>query len=1040
MSSLPVKPTRIRILVVEDEAVVARDICQQLREQGYDPVANTATGEAAIDLAGQHRPDLVLMDIHLAGEMDGITAARTIRERFALPVVFLTAFSGRETLERAREAEPFGYIIKPFDEQDLRTVIEMAVFKHRAEARQRASEARYRALTESAHDGIITVDAAGNIANWNRGATHIFGYTASAILGQSLSLLLPARFRADHHGNVAHVMSGAEHRAIGQTIELVGLHQDGHEFPLELSLARWETPEGRFVTAIVRDITERRRTEDQLRRLTLFPELNPNPVLAFEADGSLSYANPAALVMAQKLGLDDVPALLPKETPRFVAACLQSGEPLLRLETAVGSHTVSWSFYPQIALQMVHCYAGDITERKRTEERMRLQSAALEAAVNSVVITDTAGTIQWVNPAFCQITGYTKEEAVGQNPRVLKSGHQPSDYYAEMWRTITAGRSWRGEFVNRRKDGTLYTENVTITPVRDADGRIRHYVAIKQDISALKQSIAELNAAHAELAEKNVVLQNALVEARAAVEAKASFLATMSHEIRTPMNGVLGIASLLRATAPLTPEQLDYIETIHSSGDTLLALINDVLDYSKIDSVHLDLERVPFDLRLCLEETLEALAPRAQQKHLDLAAQIDDAVPATIVGDAVRLRQVLTNLVGNALKFTEHGEVVIEVSATPAAEGQALLRFSVRDTGIGIPPDKIGRLFKAFSQGDTSTTRIYGGTGLGLVISQRLVQLMGGHITVESQPGVGTMFAFALTVPTGPALAQAAPSLTPAELADRRVLIVDDNATNRHIFAAQLRHAGMRPTEAASAAAGLDWLRSHPWPDLIITDMLMPQVDGLDFVLAVRALENLRAAPRPLPILLISSGGYQPSDPRNATAHLAAALSKPVRQQQLIDAVARACALAPSPRPASPDALAPAAELQRLAAAHPCRILLAEDNPVNRKVALGMLARLGYSATVAVHGLAAVEACRTAPFDLVFMDVQMPELDGLAATRRIRALPGHRPLIVAMTANALEGDRAACLAAGMDDYLAKPIRLEDLQRAVATACQHLAAP
>ncbi len=1040
MSSLPVTPTRTRILVVEDEAVVARDICQQLREQGYDPVAHTATGEDAIDLAGQHRPDLVLMDIHLAGEMDGITAARTIRDRFALPVVFLTAFSGRETLERAREVEPFGYIIKPFDEQDLRTVVEMAVFKHRAEARHRASEARYRALTESAHDAIITADGAGQIVGWNHGALRIFGYTAAEIHGHSFASLNPERFRASYRERFARVHASDRPQGIDHPLELVGLRKDGTEFPLELSLARWETTEGRFVTAIVRDITERKRTEEQMRRLTVFPELNPNPVLAFEADGTLTYANPAALVMAQKLGLDDVPTLLPPETPRIVAACLQSGEPLLRLETSVGPHTVSWSFYPQVALQTVHCYAGDITERKRTAEQMRLQSAALEAAINSVVITDTAGTIQWVNPAFCRVTGYTKEEAIGQNPRVLKSGQLSPDYYTELWRTIASGRGWRGEFVNRRKDGTLYTEDVTITPVRDAAGEIRHYIAIKQDISALKQSIAELNAAHAELAEKNIVLQNALVEARAAVEAKASFLATMSHEIRTPMNGVLGIASLLRETAPLTREQSDYIETIRVSGDTLLALINDVLDYSKIDSSHLDLERVPFDLRLCLEETLETLAPRARQKQLDLAAQIDDAVPATILADAMRLRQVLTNLVGNALKFTERGEVVVEVDAAPAAEGRTQLGFRVRDTGIGISPDQIGSLFKAFSQVDTSTTRVHGGTGLGLVISQRLVQLMGGTITIESSPGVGTTFAFTITVATGPALAQAAPAPPPAELADRRVLIIDDNATNRHIFAAQLRKAGLKPTEAASAAEGLDWLRSHPWPDLIITDMLMPQMDGLDFALAVRALEKLRAVPRPLPILLISSGGYQPNDPRNAAARLAAAMSKPVRHQPLIDAVARACAIAPSARPAPAAQLATVADLQRLAAAHPCRILIAEDNPVNRKVALGMLARLGYTGTVAVNGLAAVEACRTAAYDLVFMDVQMPELDGLEATRRIRQLPGPRPLIVAMTANAMEGDRAMCLAAGMDDYLAKPIRLEDLHRAVTAASDRAPAP
>jgi PAS domain S-box-containing protein len=627
------------------------------------------------------------------------------------------------------------------------------------------------------------------------------------------------------------------------------------------------------------------------------------------------------------------------------------------------------------------------------------------------------------------VTGYSLAEVLGRNPRVLKSGWQPPEYYADMWRNITAGRNWQGEFVNRRKDGTPYTESVNITPVQNASGQITHFVAIKQDISALKASMAELEAAHDELAEKNRALDQALLEARAAVEAKSTFLATMSHEIRTPMNGVIGMASILAETVPLTEEQVDYIETIRSSGETLLTLINDVLDYSKIESNHLELEAMPFDLRRCLEETLETLAPKAREKHLDLAAEIDPSVPPAIVGDSVRLRQVLTNLVGNAVKFTDKGEVVIELRAAPAPGGLHRLYFRVRDSGIGIAPDKLGRLFKSFSQVDTSTTRLYGGTGLGLAISQRLVGLMGGEIEVVSEPGRGSVFFFDLAVPAAPAIEPLTVAQIPVELVGRSVLIVDDNATNRRIFSAQLRQARCHTVEADSAAAGLAWLREHAWPDLIITDMLMPEMDGLDFIINVRALETGKGITPPVPVIMVSSGGYQPSDPRTGGARLTVALSKPLRQAQLLEAAARACQQVPAIR--TPRMTTPATdELRAVAMDHPHHILLAEDNPVNRKVALAMLGRLGYEADTATNGLQAVAACRARRYDLVFMDVQMPEMDGLEATRHVRLLGGKQPLIIAMTANAMEGDREICLAAGMDDYIAKPVKIEDLRRAV----------
>jgi CheY-like chemotaxis protein len=496
------------------------------------------------------------------------------------------------------------------------------------------------------------------------------------------------------------------------------------------------------------------------------------------------------------------------------------------------------------------------------------------------------------------------------------------------------------------------------------------------------------------------------------------------------MNGVIGMTSLLRETAPLTEEQVDYIETIRSSGQTLLALINDVLDFSKIESNHLRLSPVPLDLHKCVEETLEVLAPLAREKRLDLGAEIDDSVPQAIRGDGVRLRQILTNLVGNAVKFTSEGEVVVELRAEPASGELHRLSFAVRDTGIGIQSDRLSRLFKPFSQADSSTTRVHGGTGLGLAISQRLVGLMEGTIEVVSEPGVGSVFSFEITLPTAPAPEAATSAPLPLGLAGRTVLIVDDNDTQRRIIESQLRGAECVTVSVGSGAAALAGLRPEAWPDLVITDFLMPEMDGLDFVLRLRELEREKGLTPPVPALLLSSGGYRPGDPRTERAQLAATLSKPVRRQHLIEVAARACRHAaattrPLSAPRGPD------ELRSVATKHPHRILLVEDNPVNRKVAIAILRRLGYEADVAVNGAEAVEACRTKAYDLVFMDVQMPEVDGLEATRLVRQLPGTQPKIFAMTANAMAGDREQCIAAGMDDYVAKPIRLEDIRRAVA---------
>ncbi|MBI2308300.1 MAG: response regulator [Rhodocyclales bacterium] len=765
-------------------------------------------------------------------------------------------------------------------------------------------------------------------------------------------------------------------------------------------------------------------------------------------------------------------------------------------------------------------------EAASAQEALRKLSQAIEQTETSVVITDAAGRIEYVNPCFTRVTGYQLDEARGHTPALIQSGTTPRETYAALWQTILGGGTWRGEFVNRRKDGSLFSEFAIISPVRDERGTITHFVAVKEEISelrrtekALRESERILRAAIDAIDEAFVVYDaddrlifcnekyretyalsadliepgrsfeeilrigaergqyaeakgrvaawvaeriaahragNATVEqklsdgrwlriverktpdgytvgfrvdvtelklaqqaAEAASRAKGEFLANMSHEIRTPMNAILGMMQLaLDSEEPARMQ--DFLRKANQAAMSLLEIINDALDYSKIEAGRLDLDHTPFALDEVLRAITDVAGTHVSTRELELLFDLSPELPRTLVGDSLRLRQVLVNLVGNAAKFTERGEITVHVEPLLRVAGDIVLRFSVRDTGIGIGPEQQARLFQPFTQADSSTTRQYGGTGLGLAISRRLVELMGGNIGVVSEPGQGSTFWFTARFAIGGA-AEAGADAIPAPAAGLRALVAVANAQAREILAEQLRQRAMTVTAVADGAEALAAIDRAPAFDLLLVDSALPGISGL------ACAERIAAGRRPCTILLTAFDDLvRGEDIRRAA--IAGVLHKPFTPGQLDEAVARALSGVPTAAAEHlGDRIADA--IDRSEPVRGARVLLVEDNRLNQEVAINFLKRGGVCVELAENGREAIERLAAGHYDAVLMDCQMPVMDGYEATRKIRAMPGLEALpVIAMTAHAMGGDRERSLAAGMSDHLTKPIDLRELYR------------